>query len=113
MTIDTKEEDYVQYARFRGASDNKGQHLAHLNAVEAYLQTHTPLPCDLTFIVEGEEEVGSPHIAAFVQENLALLSQARTSRSRSVPTAAGPSATSPAGIDLDADARACGPGRPR
>src|ERR1700677_4714255 len=40
----------------RGASDNKGQNLAHLTAVEAYLQTDTELPCDLTFVIEGEEE---------------------------------------------------------
>ncbi|MFO1496883.1 MAG: dipeptidase [Verrucomicrobiota bacterium] len=53
----------------RGASDNKGQHLAHLNAVEAYLQTGTPLPCDLTFVVEGEEEVGSSHLAAFLRRH--------------------------------------------
>src|SRR6266481_1073396 len=38
----------------RGASDNKGQHLAHLNAVEAYLKTGTELPCDITFVIEGE-----------------------------------------------------------
>ena len=42
----------------RGASDNKGQHFAHLKAVEAYLKTGTELPCDLTFVVECEEEVG-------------------------------------------------------
>src|ERR1051326_2548137 len=47
----------------RGASDNKGQHLAHLNAVEAYLKTGTDLPCDITFLVEGEEEVGSNTLA--------------------------------------------------
>jgi len=51
----------------RGASDNKGQHLAHLNAVEAYLKTGTELPCDLTFIIEGEEEIGSSHLAAFLK----------------------------------------------
>src|SRR5271165_502182 len=39
----------------RGASDNKGQHMAHLNAVEAYLKTGTAFPCDLTFVIEGEE----------------------------------------------------------
>src|SRR5437016_10243024 len=39
----------------RGACDNKGQHLAHLKAVEAYLQTGAELPCDLTFLIEGEE----------------------------------------------------------
>jgi acetylornithine deacetylase/succinyl-diaminopimelate desuccinylase-like protein len=53
----------------RGASDNKGQHFAHLKAVEAYLKTGTDLPCDLTFIVEGEEEVGSSHLAGFLQKN--------------------------------------------
>ncbi len=57
----------------RGASDNKGQHLAHLNAVEAYLKTGTPLPCDLTFVIEGEEEVGSEHLAEFLKANRAAL----------------------------------------
>ncbi len=52
----------------RGASDNKGQHLAHLNAVEAYLRTGTELPCDLTFVIEGEEEVGSRSLAGFLKE---------------------------------------------
>ncbi len=52
----------------RGASDNKGQHLAHLNAVEAYLQTGTELPCDLTFVIEGEEEVGSKSLAGFLKK---------------------------------------------
>jgi acetylornithine deacetylase/succinyl-diaminopimelate desuccinylase-like protein len=52
----------------RGASDNKGQHLAHINAVEAYLKTGTPLPCDLTFVIEGEEEVGSESLAVFLKQ---------------------------------------------
>lgn len=50
----------------RGASDNKGQHFVHLKAVEAYLATGTPLPCDLTFVIEGEEEVGSASLSAFL-----------------------------------------------
>ncbi len=50
----------------RGSSDNKGQHLAHLNAVEAYLRTGTPLPCNLTFLIEGEEEVGSTALYEFL-----------------------------------------------
>src|SRR5689334_18766763 len=58
----------------RGATDNKGQHLAHLNAVEAYLKTNTELPCDLTFVIEGEEEVGSSHLAEFLKSNLDELS---------------------------------------
>ena len=53
----------------RGATDNKGQHLAHLNAVEAYLRTGTELPCDLTFIIEGEEEVGSANVRRFLREH--------------------------------------------
>ena len=57
----------------RGSADNKGQHLAHLNAVEAYLQTGTELPCDLTFVIEGEEEVGSKSLAAFLKKNRAEL----------------------------------------
>ncbi|MGA2863813.1 MAG: dipeptidase [Verrucomicrobiota bacterium] len=57
----------------RGASDNKGQHLAHLKAVEAYLKTGTQLPCDLIFLIEGEEEVGSTSLAAFLQERRAEL----------------------------------------
>jgi acetylornithine deacetylase/succinyl-diaminopimelate desuccinylase-like protein len=58
----------------RGASDNKGQHLAHLNAVEAYLRTGTPLPCDLTFLIEGEEEIGCTNLAPFLQKNRSELS---------------------------------------
>ncbi|HXJ76428.1 MAG TPA: M20/M25/M40 family metallo-hydrolase, partial [Candidatus Dormibacteraeota bacterium] len=61
-------EDGRVYAR--GAVDNKGQHLAHLIAVEAYLKTGTPLPCDLTFVIEGEEEVGSKSLGGFLQKNV-------------------------------------------
>jgi acetylornithine deacetylase/succinyl-diaminopimelate desuccinylase-like protein len=53
----------------RGACDNKGQNLAHFNAVEAYLKTGTELPCDLTFVIEGEEEVGSRNLAEFLTAN--------------------------------------------
>lgn len=53
----------------RGISDNKGQHLAHLNAVEAYLKTGTPLPCNLTFLIEGEEEVGSTQLYKFLPKH--------------------------------------------
>jgi acetylornithine deacetylase/succinyl-diaminopimelate desuccinylase-like protein len=51
----------------RGSTDNKGQFFAHLKAVEAYLKTGTPLPCDLTFVIEGEEEVGSANLAKFLK----------------------------------------------
>jgi acetylornithine deacetylase/succinyl-diaminopimelate desuccinylase-like protein len=53
----------------RGASDNKGQLFAHLKAAEAYLKTGTPLPCDLTFVIEGEEEVGSVSLAKFLKSH--------------------------------------------
>lgn len=52
----------------RGASDNKGQHFAHIKAVEAYLKTGTELPCDLTFVVEGEEEVGGEALVDFLKQ---------------------------------------------
>jgi hypothetical protein len=57
----------------RGAMDNKGQNFAHLKAVEAYLKTGTPLPCDLTFVIEGEEEVGSANLAKFLKTHRAEL----------------------------------------
>jgi acetylornithine deacetylase/succinyl-diaminopimelate desuccinylase-like protein len=57
----------------RGASDNKGQNLAHLKAVEAYLRTGNELPCDLTFVIEGEEEVGSKSLAGFLKQHRAEL----------------------------------------
>ena len=53
----------------RGSTDNKGQNFAHLKAVEAYLKTGTPLPCDLTFVIEGEEEVGSENLSLFLKKN--------------------------------------------
>jgi acetylornithine deacetylase/succinyl-diaminopimelate desuccinylase-like protein len=51
----------------RGSTDNKGQNFAHLKAIEAYLKTGTPLPCDLTLVIEGEEEVGSENLSSFLQ----------------------------------------------
>ncbi|TAK94715.1 MAG: dipeptidase [Verrucomicrobia bacterium] len=57
----------------RGASDNKGQNLAHLKAIEAYLKTGTEFPCDLTFVIEGEEEVGSKSLAGFLRKHRAEL----------------------------------------
>jgi len=57
----------------RGASDNKGQNFSHLKAVEAYLKTNTPLPCDLTFVIEGEEEVGSHSLPDFLRRHRAIL----------------------------------------
>ena len=57
----------------RGVADNKGQHLAQILAIEAHLTVHGRLPCNVTLLLEGEEEVGSPHMAEFVREQHALL----------------------------------------
>jgi acetylornithine deacetylase/succinyl-diaminopimelate desuccinylase-like protein len=53
----------------RGASDNKGQMLAHVLGVEKTLRENTDLPVNLIFLFEGEEEIGSPHLAAFLQQH--------------------------------------------
>lgn len=50
----------------RGASDDKGQVLVHVAAVEALLETRGKLPVNVKFLVEGEEEVGSEALTAFV-----------------------------------------------
>jgi len=53
----------------RGIGDNKGQHFAQLLAIESHLKVHGELPCNIIFLLEGEEEIGSPHIAEFVREH--------------------------------------------
>lgn len=56
----------------RGASDMKGQLLAGLKAIEAILKTDQ-LKVNLRFLVEGEEEIGSPSLEKFISENQPLL----------------------------------------
>ncbi|HQF62643.1 MAG TPA: dipeptidase [Anaerolineaceae bacterium] len=56
----------------RGASDMKGQVMASITAVEAALKQGS-LPVNVKFVIEGEEEVGSPHLAAFLDQNDQLL----------------------------------------
>lgn len=57
----------------RGAGDNKGQHLAQILAIESHLEVHGALPCNVILLLEGEEEIGSPHIAGFVRANKDML----------------------------------------
>ncbi len=57
----------------RGVGDNKGQHFAQLLAIESLLASHDRLPCNVIVLLEGEEEVGSPHIAEFVRRHADLL----------------------------------------
>lgn len=58
----------------RGSSDDKGQSFTHVKAVASYLQTGTDLPVNVKFILEGEEEIGSPNLIPFIEENKDLLS---------------------------------------
>ena len=57
----------------RGIGDNKGQHFAQLLAIESHLTVHGDLPCNIIFLLEGEEEIGSPQIARFVREHAGRL----------------------------------------
>jgi acetylornithine deacetylase/succinyl-diaminopimelate desuccinylase-like protein len=62
--------DGLIYAR--GSADDKGQFYMHVKAVEAMLKTDG-LPCNVKFMIEGEEEVGSDNLGTFVRENKAKL----------------------------------------
>ena len=57
----------------RGAVDDKGQVYMHLAAAEAYLATRGRLPINLKVLIEGEEEIGSPNLDAFVASHRGLL----------------------------------------
>jgi len=52
----------------RGACDDKGQFYMHIKAFELMMQTDT-LPCNIKFMIEGEEEVGSNNLGIFVKAN--------------------------------------------
>jgi len=52
----------------RGAADDKGQFFMHIKAFEAMVQ-QKELSCNVKFMIEGEEEVGSGHLESFVKEN--------------------------------------------
>ncbi|NUM45249.1 MAG: dipeptidase [Anaerolineales bacterium] len=57
----------------RGASDMKGQVAATLFAVESVLKSGGKLPINLKFMIEGEEEIGSPHLKDFIAEHRDLI----------------------------------------
>ncbi|HEX9219566.1 MAG TPA: M20/M25/M40 family metallo-hydrolase, partial [Gemmatimonadaceae bacterium] len=52
----------------RGSVDDKGQLFLHVKALEAHLATRKKLPVNVVIIAEGEEEIGSEHLASFVEE---------------------------------------------
>ncbi len=57
----------------RGATDDKGQFFVHLMAVSAYLNSSGKVPVNIKFMLEGEEELGSPHLDEFVAAHRDLL----------------------------------------
>jgi acetylornithine deacetylase/succinyl-diaminopimelate desuccinylase-like protein len=57
----------------RGASDNKGQMPAHVNAIESFLKTAGALSVNVVCLFEGEEEIGSPNLASFMVANRSAL----------------------------------------
>lgn len=57
----------------RGATDNKGQNFAHILGVEKALKEDGELPVNVVFLLEGEEEIGSPNLSAFLEANKKLL----------------------------------------
>ncbi|WP_339252092.1 dipeptidase [Sporosarcina sp. FSL W8-0480] len=65
--FDPEVRDNKLYAR--GASDDKGQVFMHIKAVEALMNENGSLPVNVKFIIEGEEEVGSPNLEKYIEEN--------------------------------------------
>lgn len=63
--------DGLIYAR--GASDDKGQAFTHIKAVESYKKTGQEIPVNVKFILEGEEEIGSPNLVPFLEGHKDLL----------------------------------------
>jgi len=57
----------------RGSADDKGQVFMHIKTIEAILKTTGSLPVNVKFILENEEEIGSPSLPAFLEANKDLL----------------------------------------
>lgn len=53
----------------RGVADNKGSLLARICAIHAYQKVYGELPINVKFIIEGEEEIGSPHLEEFADNH--------------------------------------------
>jgi acetylornithine deacetylase/succinyl-diaminopimelate desuccinylase-like protein len=52
----------------RGSADDKGELITRIKAVEAYLKTTGDIPCNIKFVIEGEEETGSAHIDHYLKK---------------------------------------------
>lgn len=57
----------------RGTADDKGQVLIHFKGIEACMKKEGRLPVNVKMLIEGEEEIGSEHLAGFVKANKKLL----------------------------------------
>lgn len=57
----------------RGVADNKGNLMLRIQAIEAWLATMGRLPCQIAFVIEGEEEIGSVNLPAFCRDHADLL----------------------------------------
>ena len=57
----------------RGVSDDKGHIVSRLHAIDSLLETEGELPCNIKFIIEGEEETASVNLYKFVEDNQELL----------------------------------------
>ena len=57
----------------RGAADDKGQVFIHFKSAEAFMKTGHPLPVNIKYLIEGEEEIGSPNLDQFIEKNQDLL----------------------------------------
>ncbi len=57
----------------RGSVDDKGQLWVHVKALEAHLAVRGTLPCNIIVVAEGEEEIGSEHLAQFIAQHAARL----------------------------------------
>jgi len=53
----------------RGSADNKGSMLSRICAVDAYKKVYGELPINIKFLIEGEEEVGSPHLKELIEKH--------------------------------------------
>ncbi|MEM0058514.1 MAG: M20/M25/M40 family metallo-hydrolase [Candidatus Bathyarchaeia archaeon] len=58
----------------RGAVDNKGNLVSRLKAIQAYMETAGSVPVNIKFVVEGEEEIGSPNLEPIIKKHRRLFS---------------------------------------
>ncbi len=56
--------------RSRGSSDDKGQLMTFIEACRSFINTSGTLPCEITILLEGEEEIGSPSMQKFLEEHI-------------------------------------------